>query len=94
MMKVICQMLVSNYLRDFSKQVAFGVVAAFVGLVLLMVFEPIGRIYPFSQAALALRARELTDFSAGDLILFLAVNIIFIVAFLELSIRKLQNREF
>jgi len=91
---ISCQLFFTTIIRDLSKQIAFAVVASFMTLAFLVIMPPLQYIYPYSQLALALRARDLMDFSTSLLIFFLLVNIVMIIFFLMGTVRNLKLREF
>jgi ABC-2 type transport system permease protein len=85
------QILVSRYLVDFSKQIIFGVIGTIFNFVILLLFEPLQALSPFSQISIGLRTRQLSDFSVTNLVSFIAINFVMISLFLLLTVRKIYR---
>lgn len=72
--------------KSFSKSLGWATVGSMLNFVLIFLSEKFTQLFPYSQPMIALRSRALADISLSDLLLFLAVNVIYIVVFSKLTI--------
>ncbi|ATF27024.1 hypothetical protein CNY62_12005 [Brochothrix thermosphacta] len=87
------QMFFSIRLRNFSFSILLSAVGAILGLMTLFVGDFLFNIFPYSQIAVGMRARTLTNFSVQEFILFCVMSVLFSVFALSLSVKLLNNRE-
>ncbi|HGA0276045.1 TPA: ABC transporter permease [Streptococcus agalactiae] len=76
--------------KSFSKSIGWATVGSMLNFVLIFVNERLTQFFPYSQPMIALRSRALADISSSDLLLFLAVNVTYIVVFSRLTISTLN----
>lgn len=79
--------------KSFSKSLGWVTVGSMLNFVLIFLSEKFTQLFPYSQPIIALRSRALVDISLSDLILFLAVNVIYIVVFSKLTIITLNRKK-
>ncbi|KGR73474.1 ABC transporter permease [Streptococcus phocae subsp. salmonis] len=78
--------------KSFSKSLGWATVGSMLNFVLIFLSEKFTQLFPYSQPMIALRSRALADISLSDLLLFLAVNVIYIVVFSKLTIITLNRK--
>lgn len=85
------QFFVTAKTRVFSKSVGIGSIGTFVGFMMIFVSDKLSLIYPYSQAMVAMRSRNLTDFNLVEILLFIIVNILLWGIFHTLSNKELHK---
>ena len=85
------QFFVTAKTRVFSKSVGIGSIGTFVGFMMIFVSDKLSLIYPYSQAMVAMRSRNLIDFNLVEILLFIIVNILLWGIFHILSNKELHK---
>ena len=85
------QFFVTAKTRVFSKSVGIGAIGTFVGFMMIFVSDKLSLIYPYSQAMVAMRSRNLIDFNLVEIVLFIIVNILLWGIFHTLSNKELHK---
>lgn len=78
--------------KSFAKSVGFSAMGVMVGFVLMLVFEPLSHIFPYSQPMIGLRARALADMSFSEFVIFIVVNVFYTLLFYKLTQRTLEKK--
>ncbi|EMB63981.1 ABC transporter permease [Streptococcus mutans] len=78
--------------KSFAKSVGFSAMGVMVGFVLMLVFEPLSHIFPYSQPMIGLRARTLADMSFSEFVIFIVVNVFYTLLFYKLTQRTLEKK--
>ena len=85
------QFFVTAKTRVFSKSVGIGAIGTFIGFMMIFVSDQLSLIYPYSQAMVAMRSRNLIDFNLVEIVLFIIVNILLWGIFHTLSNKELHK---
>ena len=85
------QFFVTAKTRVFSKSVGIGAIGTFIGFMMIFVSDKLSLIYPYSQAMVAMRSRNLIDFNLVEIVLFIIVNILLWWIFHTLSNKELHK---
>lgn len=85
------QLALSLRIRSFAAPIGIGLCAAFLGLGFYV--AKVGLFFPYSLLTIGLGVLSQESLTGADDRLFLVMNLIFIVAFSSLAIRRLQKKD-
>lgn len=89
---IAIQFFLSIRLKQFSAPILLAAVGSILGMLTLFISQQFFTLFPYAQIAVGIRARSLTSFSFSELLVFLAVNAIYILAAYQLACRSLKKR--